>query len=387
MSQSKNTTTSKCDFEECGRIIWKGDDRGRCIFHSEKAFEKTEDFEREWTKFLEKHKTGESTYRYINCTGFVFPAALTFSKSDFRGGADFRGTRFEGHARFEGVRFRENTYFGTARFRGGAYFEGAHFEKTISFDGARFDGNVFFEDVRFGAKADFLRSHFMESAHFWGTRFEGDALFRESHCSAGAQFVGTSFRRKLDFKQVTGGPISLEKADFTGADLRNCSLTNLHLTHITRHRGVKFGPTDIFNVNWTGSYLLREKALDQNYLHDFRYKNRFNRFFLYPLWSITSNCGRSLLIWAGWSLLMALSFGALYASKGTAWFHEAASWDAISPYYYSVVTFTTLGFGDIKPCLDCRAAQVAVTVEVVFGYIMLGGLIAILANKMARRAT
>ena len=52
--------------------------------------------------------------------------------------------------------------------------------------------------------------------------------------------------------------------------------------------------------------------------------------------------------------------------------------------YYSVVTFTTLGFGDIIP--KTNWARLAVGAEVVLGYVMLGGLISIFANKLARRS-
>ncbi|MBW2993226.1 hypothetical protein KY317_01475, partial [Candidatus Woesearchaeota archaeon] len=45
----------------------------------------------------------------------------------------------------------------------------------------------------------------------------------------------------------------------------------------------------------------------------------------------------------------------------------------------------TLGFGDITPSPSCWWAQAIVTLEVTFGYIMLGGLISIFANKLARR--
>jgi hypothetical protein len=48
-------------------------------------------------------------------------------------------------------------------------------------------------------------------------------------------------------------------------------------------------------------------------------------------------------------------------------------------YYYSVVTFTTLGFGDVVP--KDLWAEIAVTAEVITGYIMLGGLISIFATK------
>jgi voltage-gated potassium channel Kch len=57
---------------------------------------------------------------------------------------------------------------------------------------------------------------------------------------------------------------------------------------------------------------------------------------------------------------------------------------AISPLYYSVVTLTTLGYGDVVP--TSPAAQVLAALQALLGYVGLGGLLSILANKMARRA-
>jgi voltage-gated potassium channel Kch len=52
--------------------------------------------------------------------------------------------------------------------------------------------------------------------------------------------------------------------------------------------------------------------------------------------------------------------------------------------YYSFVTFTTLGLGDVYPATQTAARLVIF--EVVVGYIMLGGLISIFATKLARRS-
>ena len=51
--------------------------------------------------------------------------------------------------------------------------------------------------------------------------------------------------------------------------------------------------------------------------------------------------------------------------------------------YFSVVTFTTLGFGDVTQTRGLGKSIVGA--EVVLGYVMLGGLIALFANKLVRR--
>jgi hypothetical protein len=55
----------------------------------------------------------------------------------------------------------------------------------------------------------------------------------------------------------------------------------------------------------------------------------------------------------------------------------------LSPFYYSFVTYTTLGFGDIVP--NDWIGEIIVVAEVVIGYVTLGLLLSILANKVARR--
>jgi hypothetical protein len=103
------------------------------------------------------------------------------------------------------------------------------------------------------------------------------------------------------------------------------------------------------------------------------------------VWWLFANCGRSLLRWTFWSLCIAFLYSIIYWSLGPAYFHvEHMPFAFTTVFYYSIVTFTTLGFGDIVPKNDIAAFFV--TTEVVFGYIMLGGLISIFAGKLSRRS-
>jgi hypothetical protein len=82
------------------------------------------------------------------------------------------------------------------------------------------------------------------------------------------------------------------------------------------------------------------------------------------------------------AFILALIFGFLYKGHIYIDCHTVKNW--YTPFYFSVVTFTTLGFGDVKP-LDWLG-QLWITLEVLSGYLMLGGLISIFANKFARRS-
>ena len=146
--------------------------------------------------------------------------------------------------------------------------------------------------------------------------------------------------------------------------------------------------------------IFSRKIKDDMYLLSFLKKHPKLHF----LWWLFADCGRSFFRWALWSLGFALLFGIIF-SPSPEWFPDwwinlcekigpnfeqtskafsGKSPDFFSLLYFSIVTFTTLGFGDIVSAN--MTARILVTLEVILGYIMLGGLISILANKLARRS-
>lgn len=131
-----------------------------------------------------------------------------------------------------------------------------------------------------------------------------------------------------------------------------------------------------------GSQRFKLFLQDQDYLEEFL-ETAWGRRICF-LWWLSADCGRSLFRWAGWSVTIAFVYAVIYYLLGEDSF--SASFLEINlrnMIYYSVVTFTTLGFGDITP-KTTRAAMIVMT-EVIIGYIMLGGLITIFASKLARR--
>ena len=205
----------------------------------------------------------------------------------------------------------------------------------------------------------------------------------------GAQFGGAV----LEGGRFRGADLS--SAEFVHADLSGCDLegaildcTNFHLAdlHGCRFADVKDFKTadwigvNVLDVDFHGAYLVRRHIMDENYLHEFRRQSGFNAS-LYWIWWATSDCGRSLFRWTAWVGALILVYGVVYMAVDIDFGeHETA----FSPMYYSIVTLTTLGYGDVVPA--SLPAQLLAVSEALFGYIGLGGMLSIFAQKMARRA-
>jgi uncharacterized protein YjbI with pentapeptide repeats len=101
------------------------------------------------------------------------------------------------------------------------------------------------------------------------------------------------------------------------------------------------------------------------------------------IWWIFADCGRSFLRWGFWSLLIILLFGLTYTCLGPHNFRlSTLPFSLGSMLYFSMVTFSTLGFGDVLP--RTSAALFLTGLEVFLGYFMMGGLISIFASRLAR---
>lgn len=174
-----------------------------------------------------------------------------------------------------------------------------------------------------------------------------------------------------------GADMSL--SNFAGAIMNNADMRDARLRQVGGYEEAKWYGVDIRDINFAGAYRLRRFVVDENYLKEFRDTSKSN-YMIYKIWSITSDCGRSLKLWCLWIFGIVMLFSVLYAFSGVD-YGKHDNW--IGPFYYSVVTITTLGYGDIVPATP--VARIIAICEVFIGYIMLGGLLSIFTNKMARR--
>lgn len=224
-------------------------------------------------------------------------------------------------------------------------------------------------------------------AIFFGARCEG-ASFNGANLARAefraADLIGTSFV-DCDLTDADFATANLRGSDLSGASLgaasfRDADLQGSKLRNVAQYGSADWINADITDADFTGAWNVRRHIQDVNYIHEFRTQSDLHSA-LYWVWWVTSDCGRSLLRWTLWSTLIAVVYAMLYTFADIDWgVHDGP----LSPMYFSVVTFTTLGFGDVLP--NTTAAEALVMSEVILGYLSLGGMMSILSDKMARRA-
>ncbi len=114
----------------------------------------------------------------------------------------------------------------------------------------------------------------------------------------------------------------------------------------------------------------------------FLFERRYLEFIFYKFLQISCNYGDSLWRWGLVSVLFVFLYGGAYsildfAETNGALMQYGGVWDY---FYFSAVTFTTLGYGDIVPITLTQ--KLLIGVEAVNGYLMLGSFMAILQRKM-----
>ncbi len=300
-------------------------------------------------------------------------------------GEDLRGLNFSGwdlqgtdlsRAQLDGCRFVKSKLAGASFFE--ASLQGAELL------GADLAGAVLSaaDCSRVGFGHAVLRQVQAVDACFEGATFtEADLQDADLRASRfhGARFVEADLRG-ASFEASSLGETDLEGARLDGACFHRADLRRARL------RGVRGYPTagwvhaDVRDVDWNGAWLVRRHVLDENFLHEFRNASPAHAR-LYTAWRLTSDCGRSLTRWGAWTAGIAVVFALVYTQVGID-FGDSPTW--LSPLYFSVVTLTTLGYGDALP--TSVSGQVAVMMQVVLGYGMLGGLLSIFSTKMGRRA-
>ncbi len=313
------------DYWKCKEKPLPYSEGGFCLFHEPNKIEK--DCEKFKIGIIKKIKSGD--HQFI---GYVFPIFMKF------GGVKFI------NANFNFSIFREGVNFGYSTFRGPAYFRGSIFQEIVDFNYSIFQETV-----------DFSSSIFQESVDFIGTSFKGPAIFSSTIFQGSADFYSSIF-----YKNVYAGGTKFKKANF-GEILYRAGKTFFHNSgnyrkeshyHILEMDAIR-KQQKWFPRGWNFVF--------QKLLHS--YGERPIKVFIFALFVIL-----------GFSFLFAF-FGIKDQSINQIIYHY---WTCL---YYSVVTFTTLGYGDFQPT---GITRIFAAIEALIGAFLMALFVVTFARRWRR---
>ena len=357
-----------CKLEEYGNCDEETKEQEYCIFHKpNKSEEEAREF---YEKFLKKFKPKKEIIRVsgreierlvfeeaVDCSGYVFPkipegVEFSFAFSVFKGDATFEGATFKGVAWFE-----------RATFEGDAWFEGATFEGIANF-WEKEEGS----EYKFYSKLDFSNTEFrkgvfidipsewfkLPSAEAEACRVQRISYEREGRKDdADRMFVRE--RRALRKAEVEEAKANVRKVKE--------GLKRLVASSPRKVERVKAELKAWFDlIKATSKYLLAKG------------KSSLEFFIADLTCEYGTNWKRPVI---SWIFLVFFIFPLLYFILGG--ITKVSS--PLDYLYFSIVTATTLGYGDLQPIGWCRLIA---STEAIFGTFMWAVFLVVFARKYMR---
>jgi len=319
----------------------------------------------------------------VDFSNTEFRKDIDFSRTTFLGEIDFKSANFSRYADFGSANFAGYANFRSANFAGYADFRSADFAGYADFGSADFAGTANFGSADFAGYADFVSADFAGTANFGSADFAGTANFGSADFAGYATFYSTEFN-KVSFTWATFTNVSLVESDFNRMKVEWSSLRDT----------LDFdGPTYIKLIKNFREMEQFEDA-DAAYYQYRRLSQADKKWSFSKLMDVVAgvSCGYGVkpgypLIW-GFGLIMLFTL-VYWLGKGIKRLKEndgdknrVSRWAAFyNAFYFSVVTFTTVGYGDWYPEDKYR---IVVMIEGVLGWLLLALFIVTLANVMIR---
>ena len=333
-----------------------------------------------------------------------FRTIIDFSKTSFLGEINFRGADFAGGANFESANFTGVADFGDANFTGDANFVGADFAGGANFMNANFAGDAEFIFADFAGGADFtcadfagganfMYADFAGDAHFMYANFSGHSTFYDVDFSDDAKFESANFTDYASFDSTEFNKVSFTGTSFTNVSLNESDFNQMKVKWSTLKDVLVFDGLTYIKLIKNFREMEQFEDADAAY-YQYRQLSQANKKWSSKLIDVVAgaSCGYGVkpertLIWA---FVLIMVFTLVYwRGKGIKRLKEndgdknrVSRWAAFyNSFYFSVVTFTTVGYGDWYPEDRYR---IVVMIEGVLGWLLLALFIVTLANVMIR---
>lgn len=290
------------------------------------------------------------------------------------------------------VAFESDAVFNSSVFNGQGRFRNAVFAGVAGFDGCAFGGVVTFKNTSFAGDAKFRTVTFNGYSLFGNCTFKSSARFTNSHFVKGVNFTQTRF---------------LAQTDFSGVYSSSRAVPACEAVHFARRR---FGDDESFwrfakqSAQEAGYYRLagecfyseRCASLWQKF-RGIDYQNlspikKFLRWLLSIRLLPELVFGRFLfgygerpvhVLLTSAFIIAACAF--FYSQQGTLIYRQGLNENSsfLQGLYFSTITFTTLGYGDLYPDPAGLCRIVAMT-EAVAGGCLMALFVVCLAKRFSR---
>jgi uncharacterized protein YjbI with pentapeptide repeats len=373
----------------------------------------------------------------VNFNGATFEQDVNFNGATFEQDVNFNGATFEQDVNFNGATFEQDVNFNKATFKQNAVFSHAVFQKNVSFNGtlflhhadflratfeeyASFEWSTFQKDATFN-KAVFHNAHFDNSkfkdASFNKTIFK-DVFFDNSKFRNifivksrfnNVSFESTVIEQNLEFEAEEINELNLQKtqflfkgcimanltkAKFHGAELKNAAFVDCYWPERifeetdkdlsprnkeTIYRNLKQNMQHNGDYTWISKFFYREMEMKRKGAEKMK-----NRIWL-EIYRLLAGYGERPLNPVAVSFLVVSLFAWFYKVFGCLQYavvNPCLFQQVLDVFYFSFVTFTTLGLGDIHPVTSL--GKVLVCCEAMIGAFLIALFVVVFVRKMAR---
>lgn len=341
------------------------------------------------TKFCSKVYFVESLFiGKANFSAARFRNDVNFSFTEFCSDANFWGTNFDGIANFWGAKFSGHTVFRKAGFNGSyARFRNSLFTGYTNFASAHFGGDAYFKKARFNGGVSFPGAKFTKNTFFWFAEFTDNAEFGGALFSGDLSFSNAIFKERCDLRVKSFGSF----VDFRGTEFRASVFINgaelckgeskLSFPDkvIVKEKGVEKLYESKENLHAT-KQIFNKVAYYEEEEHFYYWYKVYDRkckpwtYFLRPLdWlffdKITCYFTKPATVFFTMWIVIVLFWGIyVYAnifpesighlsvfvnSEHVTLIEHTQGWRTLAfwrdTFYFDIITFTTIGYGDIHP--------------------------------------
>ena len=346
-----------------------------------------------------------NTFKHVNFMKATFEDEVTFRNTTFEGNTSFNWATFKSYVRFLDTTFKSYVSFDDTIFKKYVDFGGTTFEGIAGFINVTFNDDALFEDAIFKGEASFEKAIFKKNVHFSWAKFPPGKLLSLTVKGRGNIFFEQTFLEDIILNLELGKETFI---DFKNATLRNTRIKLEEIGGHILHEHEKIFPDakEIYlllknNFHSIGKYeeeswaFKKEKDMERlsysfysfkkdlvkkkkreifpilkwMYTKDFKkwiisvFSNMIYGYGERP-WNVVKTALAIIIIFALSFSLIGIGTPEIIELKGTGIYQNSGNIVDLASkgflknneirnfpdcLYFSLITFTTLGYGDFRP--------------------------------------